>query len=212
MKKIYTVFGITALLFFNMPLTQATTHTVSVSNNIFNPAAFTAQIGDTVTWTWVSGAHTTTSTSVPLGAVSWDQPINSLATSYSYHIFIAGVYNYVCTFHQSMGMVAQFTAINPTGVTSFVSVPSLAIIINPVQTEFKLSYYLNEPSPVTVTIYNIIGTIYNIIGKIMSNYYFGILPAGVNERIFNISNFPKGLYLIKVNTGEFNLVRKIIIE
>jgi plastocyanin len=56
----------------------ATKWTVTVQNFSFNPSSLpNVAVGDTIKWVWVSGSHTTTSSTIPGGAVSWDQPINS---------------------------------------------------------------------------------------------------------------------------------------
>jgi len=92
---------------------HATTHQVTVSDHVFTPSNLNVTVGDTITWIWVSGTHTTTSTGIPASAASWDQPINSSSTTYSYKVTVAGSYNYQCSYHYSMGMIASFTASNP---------------------------------------------------------------------------------------------------
>lgn len=88
-----------------------TNHMVDVANFSFSPSMINVMVGDTVTWNWVSGSHTTTcngtaGTSLPPGATPWDEPINSASTTYSYVIDIEGEYDFVCTFHPSMtGMI-----------------------------------------------------------------------------------------------------------
>jgi plastocyanin len=46
---------------------------VNILNYEFSPKSFTASQGDTVHFVWVAGFHTTTSTSVPSGALTWDK-------------------------------------------------------------------------------------------------------------------------------------------
>jgi plastocyanin len=94
-------------------------HIVSVANFSFTPSSFNAVVGDTVEWDWSNGSHTTTSTTIPGGAASWDNPINSSSTSFQYVITVAGTYSYQCTPHQPMGMVASFTASAPTQTYSW---------------------------------------------------------------------------------------------
>src|SRR5436190_9932486 len=72
---------------------------VDVLNVSFSPKNFTANIGDTIHFVWISGTHTTTSTSVPAGAASWDQPSDNAHTSFLYPVTTAGTYNFQCTFH-----------------------------------------------------------------------------------------------------------------
>jgi plastocyanin len=88
----------------------AVKHTVDVGNYFFNPSSLNVNVGDTVRWVWLAGSHTTTSSSIPAGAAIWDHPINSSNTFYEYPVTVAGTYNYVCTPHAGMGMVASFVA------------------------------------------------------------------------------------------------------
>jgi plastocyanin len=88
----------------------AVTYTVQVGNYYFNPSSLNVEVGDIVKWVWVEGTHTTTSTSVPAGAASWDEPITSGSQTYSYTVTTAGTYDYVCSLHAGMGMVGSFVA------------------------------------------------------------------------------------------------------
>ncbi len=90
--------------------TFALKHTVNVGNYFFNPSSLNVSVGDTVRWVWLNGSHTTTSSSVPAGASTWDHMINSTNTFYEYPVTVAGTYNYVCTPHAGMGMVGSFVA------------------------------------------------------------------------------------------------------
>ncbi len=99
-----------AVMFFNIPA-FAVKHTVLVGNYFFNPSTVTVSVGDTVRWVWSAGSHTTTSGVIPGGAASWDELITSSNNTYDYHVTVAGNYNYVCTPHAGMGMVASFTAV-----------------------------------------------------------------------------------------------------
>ncbi|MCX6244961.1 MAG: T9SS type A sorting domain-containing protein [Bacteroidetes bacterium] len=89
---------------------HATKWVVQVSNFQFSPASLpNVNLGDTIRWEWVSGSHTTTSTTIPAGASTWDNPINSSVTSFEYVPAVPGLFNYKCTPHASMGMTATFT-------------------------------------------------------------------------------------------------------
>ncbi|MEX2380170.1 MAG: T9SS type A sorting domain-containing protein [Vicingaceae bacterium] len=96
-----------AMLFsFGHLSTKANVDTVLVgpnNSNTFSPANFTMNLGDTVLWIWSSGTHTTTSTSsIPNGATSWDIPITSTSTSFMYVPAVEGSYNYDCTPHAAV--------------------------------------------------------------------------------------------------------------
>src|SRR5438477_12138330 len=96
MKKLYVSF---VLILFLLNSAIAATHTVVVSNFKFDPNSLTVNVGDTILWTWSNGTHNTVSTQVPAGANSWNSPINSSATSFSYVVTAEGTYNYECTIH-----------------------------------------------------------------------------------------------------------------
>src|SRR5665213_859720 len=81
---------------------RATVITVTVASNSFSPASFNAVVGDTIEWVWAGGTHTTTSTSVPAGAATWNHPMTSSNTTFQYVVTIAGTYNYWCAIHTTM--------------------------------------------------------------------------------------------------------------
>jgi len=112
MKKILRSNVFMALfMVFMLPFTTwSAVHIVNVQNNFFSPSNINnVQIGDVIRWVWVSGVHTTTSTTIPVGAAPWDSPITSGSPTYEYTVTVAGSYNYVCTPHAGMGMVGSFT-------------------------------------------------------------------------------------------------------
>ncbi len=117
--KIYLLSALIVLAgIFTAQKANATIYQVMVGNFFFNPSSLNVAVGDTVKWVWSSGSHTTTSSSVPGGASSWDHPINSSNTTFSYQVTVAGTYNYVCTPHAAMGMIASFTASDPVNTLS----------------------------------------------------------------------------------------------
>ncbi|MBE0662045.1 MAG: T9SS type A sorting domain-containing protein [Bacteroidales bacterium] len=113
MKRIYPL-----LLLLILPIilitptsSYAAKHLIDVKDFEFDPVHVPdVQIGDTIRWEWVNGFHTTTSGSIPEGAVSWDSNITSSVTSFEYVVAVPGTYNYVCTPHVP-GMVASFTVL-----------------------------------------------------------------------------------------------------
>lgn len=110
------------LLFFSSS-SFCTNHTVDVANFAFSPSTINAIVGDTITWNWVSGSHTTTcdgtsGTSLPAGATPWNAPINSTSTTFSYVLEVDGEYDFVCLFHPSMTGMIMATPL-PVELTSF---------------------------------------------------------------------------------------------
>lgn len=96
----------------------ATIVTIQVggATNSFTPASATIFPGDTVRWQWAAGFHTSTSTSVPLGAAPWDQTMSSAANNFDYVPTVIGTYNYQCNPH-APGMAGTFTVSTPLSVS-----------------------------------------------------------------------------------------------
>jgi plastocyanin len=88
----------------------ATNHIVTVADFQFTPKDINVNVGDSVTWQWSSGVHTTTSKTIPVGASSWDDPMTASSTTFTYKVTVAGVYDYVCTLHEAFGMIGSITA------------------------------------------------------------------------------------------------------
>jgi plastocyanin len=96
MKKLLLL---AVFLMCSITATFGATHTVRVANFRFSPSAINAVVGDVIVWRWVIGHHTTTSTSVPAGARTWNARMNSTSTRFRYVLRVAGTYQYECTFH-----------------------------------------------------------------------------------------------------------------
>jgi plastocyanin len=177
----------------------ATVHTVSVADFSFSPSGFTAHVGDTVKWVWVSGTHTTTSTTKPSAAARWNQPIDSGAASFSYRITALGMYHYQCTFHVSMGMIDSFNVVPATGIESPNSTPVCTTFPNPASG--TLNVQLCDPSsPASVTIRDITGREWS-----RSEFY-----AGQNAAI-DLKDIPSGLYFMQVVQGGMVYDQKLTI-
>ena len=117
-KSTFSMYAMLLLAGMALPVSLlATIHTVQVANYSFSPSSLNVTVGDTIKWQWVSGNHTTTSSNIPSGAATWDQPINSTHLTYEYTVTVAGTYNYVCTPHVGMGMIASFVATTTTGIS-----------------------------------------------------------------------------------------------
>ena len=106
-----------ALFFIN--LLHATTYNVKVSNFQFSPSSINAHVGDSITWTWVNGIHTTTSTSVPTGAATWDTPMTSSSTTFTYKLTTAGSYSFICSIHPNMVGSLTVTEVLPVTFSAF---------------------------------------------------------------------------------------------
>jgi plastocyanin len=103
MKKILLL--AVALAICSVSTASAARIRVRVQNFVFTPSTINARVGDQIVWRFVNGMHTTTSTSVPAGAQTWDAPIDSTHTQFRYRVQVAGTYQYQCNFHVGQGMV-----------------------------------------------------------------------------------------------------------
>ena len=113
MKKILLL--AVALAICSVSAASAARIRVTVQNFTFQPATINAHVGDVILWRFVNGMHTTTSTSVPAGARTWNAPIDSTHTQFRYRVRVAGTYQYQCNFHFAQGMVGTInvTATSP---------------------------------------------------------------------------------------------------
>jgi plastocyanin len=78
--------------------TPVQTNAVSVNNDFFSPPAVQVAVGQTVTWTWVSGA-TAHNVTFSDGTASGDKTSGG---SYSRTFNTAGTFSYHCTIHPGM--------------------------------------------------------------------------------------------------------------
>src|SRR5689334_10026564 len=186
MKKIYVL--LIAVLSTMIP-SRATTMMVGVSDNVFTPANFTINVGDTIVWMWTEGTHTTTSTTIPVGAQAWDQLLDQNNTSYMYVVTITGTYNYWCTFHNQMGMVGQFTVEQSSGIGENISGVTLNIFANPVNRQLQV--YLKSAKPGEMNI-----VLNDITGREVRQLANGSQAAGEHHFQYNVADLPKGMYLL----------------
>ncbi len=178
-----------AALFFMSAQSFATIDTVTVQDHVFTPNTLpNVHIGDTIRWVWVNGTHTTTSTSVPTGAATWNNPINSGSTSFIYVPTVAGDYSYQCNFHFSMGMTGTFTVLSSTGVGAVNATHAPGIYPNPASDKLNVSF--NAVGPATVTLTNMAGK------QVLLKKFTGTKSAEIN-----LHDIPAGNYMVRTVQG-----------
>ncbi len=206
-KLIFTVLFLTGLFLTNV---YSTTFTITVGDGgaLFNPASISnAHVGDTIKWVWVAGSHTTTSTTIPGGATTWDSPIDNINTTFSYKIAVAGTYNYKCTPHEFMGMVGSFVA-------TVSGIQSTGEIVN----TFNLSQnYPNPFNPSTVIKFSIPQSkfvklsVYDVNGKEVKTLVNNQLATGTYNYTFNASELSSGTYFYKLTAGDFIEIKRMVL-
>lgn len=175
----------------------ATQHHVLTADFTFNPSSLTGvHVGDTVMWMWVSGAHTTTSVSIPAGAAPWDAMITSSTTSFSYKVTVAGTYNYKCTPH-APNMSGSFVALPATGVGG-VKEDQLAVFPNPASSMLQVKFS-DKAINATVQLFNTSGAV------VFSARYVNAQDATIDLR-----NQPAGIYYVRVNTADNTVLQQVI--
>jgi len=204
MKKfIISFFGLTmSFLMIFQAGSYAVRYSIDVKDFEFSPSGIlTVKIGDTIHWEWKSGAHTTTSTTIPAGASSWDKPMDISHLTFDYIPATVGVYHYKCTPHESMGMVGQFTVLYATGVEENNLSLTLALYPNP----FREGVYINSEIPEGVFIQHL--TLYDVTGRIIRKATFREEISFPNY--LDLSFVPEGLVFFEFTD---NLNRSYIIR
>ena len=126
MKKILLL---AALLTGSVSVGWAADHKIRVSDFEFTPSSVNALAGDTITWVWQNGMHTTTSRDIPPGARQWDKPIDESSRQFRMQVTVAGRYMYGCRFHFAQGMkgiivVSASPTPTPTATATFTPTPT----------------------------------------------------------------------------------------
>ncbi len=208
MKNLGTTIFISFLLIVNHNIFAQTTHIVHASNYTFTPADLTIVQGDTVTWVWDEGTHTTTSDSTT-GTDVWDAPLDQNDPTFSFVLTYPGVHHYHCKFHASLGMVGTITVQVPTSVTEENNQTPIKYQLdqnypNPFNPATEIRYSIGKSGLVQLNVYNILGKrIKSLINQIQS--------AGNYDVSFNAGNLPSGIYFYKLSTKNYNKTKKMIL-
>ena len=209
MKKIYLSGFITFIVCISGLKSNATTLLINVEDFQFNPSNVTITLGDTIKWLWdnSAGAHTTTSTTIPGGAVAWDKQINSNTPVFIYVPTVTGIYNYQCTYHVGSGMTGHFIVQSASGISDIPAVTSMFLIgSNIVTNELNLTYSIPKASALTIKMFNISGKAEFTIVSSNQN-------AGIYTQTFPIPpGLVKGIHLITIETQDAILSKKIFIQ
>lgn len=189
-KKIFFRAGFSALLSILFINAYAAIHVVTVANFSFNPNTMNVNVGDTVRFTWSNGSHTTTSVTVPGGAATWDNPMNSNNTVFDYKVTVAGTYNYKCTPHAGSGMVGTFSASGTTGIDFADAINLTSLYPNPFSNELFIEQGNEQPEYTQISISDILGK------QIKSISIESLSVVSINKRRLDVSELPKGIYFV----------------
>ncbi len=207
MNKLATTLIIIFTIIFNLQTYPQTTFIVHASNYKFTPSDITVAPGDTVTWVWDEGTHTTTSDSTS-GVDSWNAPLDQNHLTFSFVLTDPGVHNYHCIYHVNLGMVGSITVQQPSAVNNKQQ--------NPIS--FRLDQnYPNPFNPVTEIKYSIEKTglvqlnVYDILGIDIKTLINQEQSPGNYSVAFDGSNLPSGIYFYKLKTKNLSSTKKMIL-
>ncbi|MFZ5434622.1 MAG: T9SS type A sorting domain-containing protein [Calditrichota bacterium] len=81
---------------------------------------------------------------------------------------------------------------------------SLLVYPNPFNATTTLSFSLSHTSPVSLTVFN-------LLGQAVYQDDLGVLNAGEHSHLFDASELPSGVYLARVQAGEHSQMRKMVL-
>jgi len=111
-----------SLVWTATPAAAHTTHSISIADFAFSPAAMTIEAGDTVTWTNSDQApHDVT---VTKGPVAIHSPMLAKGEHWSFTFTTAGTYSYICSIHPDMQATLTVAAHPETHPTSHAASPA----------------------------------------------------------------------------------------
>lgn len=195
-------FLILGSLFLTTKFVNAKKWIVEVNNYSFVPSNLThVKAGDTIQWKWVEGVHTTTSTSVPESADTWDSPIMQDDPFFIYIPKVNGTFKYQCTPHAA-SMTGTFVVSGASGISSETEIPSLTIFPNPFIDHFTIQMTNTAIRMKSLDIFSLQGELIWT-----SKYEKGFFPGTVS---IDIKNLLPGIYMIRIiDNFDRSLSRKV---
>src|SRR5713101_1416289 len=199
LRPLLVVSVVGSLLMF-ASIARANNHVITFANFFYSDSSMLGvAVGDTITWQGTFSFHPLASTSVPLGANTFS---NSVGTTFSYVVTVAGTYHYWCTVHGStFGMTGSFVA-SPTSVGdqqtsktpgSFRLYQNFPNPFNPTTT---IPFAVARSSYVTLKIFNLLG---EEVATLVSQR----LAPGTYSAEWNAGATTSGIYLYRLQTPEF---------
>ncbi|MDP4174633.1 MAG: T9SS type A sorting domain-containing protein [Bacteroidota bacterium] len=183
--------------------------TVQVANFSFTPRDITITAGDTVTFMWVSGTHTTTSDSTT-GPDAWNSPMNSTTSIFKVVILYPGLHSYYCIFHGGPGGVGMAGTI-----TANQKAPTEVRESNTVLTYNLEQNYPNPFNPMTTIDYSIpenslvVLKVFNVLGEEVKTLVNEVKSRGRYSVSLNASELTSGIYYYQIRAGNYISVKKM---
>lgn len=198
---------LTLMFSLALPEARAANHIITATGNQFTPDTMTIASGDTITWMWESGNHTTTANGIPAGAAPWNALLDSAHSSFTYVATVPGVYNYL-SIPGLPSMKGSFTI--PGAVTgleiTYLSPVMFAVYPNVIHDAAVISFELESETSLQLSLINSAGIR-------LQNILDGTFQTGKHQVNMNLpEKLPAGMYYVAMQTGNIILTRKVIMR
>ena len=201
--------GAVVCLFLSPEAFSGASHVIQFGGTlglVYSPSSFSVAVGDTVRWEGDFTTHPLSSTSVPAGAATWH---NGMGTVFDYVVTVPGSYDFHCDNHFLLGMVGSFSSVAA-------GVESQQVSTRP--TSYRLDQnYPNPFNPTTTIEYalpsasHVVLKVYNLIGESVATLVDESRPAGIYRVRYNASGMPSGVYIYKLEAGDFTAAKKLVL-
>ena len=202
MKKILLSLSLT-LLFFNG---YSTIWTINNSGLTFTPGTLTITVGDSVNFV-VGSSHNPTEVSQTTWNANGNTPLPGFTLPFGGGMVLpsdltVGTHYYVCSNHAGSAMKGTIIVQNISGINSVVK-SSVSIYPNPSYGIFFLnSNDVRFSKSISINVFNVLG----------EKIYFAENANGLSSTLLDLSNVTKGVYFVRINSGENNFSQRIMIE
>ena len=202
MKRI--LLAVVAIMMVTM--LNAKNYTVTVKNYSFTPNTLDVKVGDSVTWNFTEGSHTTTSGSSCTGDGKWDSGTKGSGSTFVFVFTSTGTYNYFCTPHCSMGMTGSITVATTSGVADAPkTVTSFSAFPNPSLGSTNVSVTLAEAANVKLAVFDLNGKM------VFENNNINAGSTNVNYSL-DMQTWKSGMYLTQLYVNGVASESKIIVK
>jgi len=204
MKKILLFIVLTSL----GTLGFSATHIISNSGTTFTPDAITITLGDVVDFT-LGSSHDV----LEVSKTTWDANGNTALSggfstpfgggSITVDKLTVGIHYYVCKPHASIGMKGTITVLDPTGLAENQLKDDIKVFPNPSNGNFQVQINNSQAAQkLNLGIYTVRGELVFAKSDIQQQ----------NVTNIEISDLPKGVYLMKLNGRKEFYSRKIVVQ
>ena len=179
-----------------------TTHDLNWERDMGPNVDVTIEAGDTVRWTWIDNNHTVENDPAGTSVETFNSGfIGAAGSTYSFTFTNIGTNDYYCSVHGAASMSGTITVEPALSVDEFNAVNnSFSLSPNPVSSNLILKLP-NSFKSGTIAFYDMLGR------QIIS------IASNDNSPInLDVSDFNKGIYLIKVKSNNVEQTKRLIIK